>query len=575
MVNSDPMTHVRTGRLLIGLVAACWSLAAFGSLDATVDHTQVTELDLITLTVRLTNEEANGPPDFSGIDNDFDVVGQSGPNRSSEFTFINGRQNSETHTDWTLTLRPKHTGKLTIPPIALGNEKTNPIAIDVTRGDTSAASNANRLVFFETSVDTNATYVQGQVIYTVKLYYVNSISGDFPAPPDIDDAVVETVEKERRYQSIVGNRRFYVLEKSYAIYPQKSGKLVIPRETFSGLRGGGSFFSFAQTEPVNAVSEPHTIIVKPKPAAFTGGQWLPAKSLTITESWGGGKGAPKLQVGEPVNRILTMTAKGVASSLLPPFPALSLDNAKTYADPPDTTDQPNASDGIVSTESTTVGIVPTSPGKLTLPEIRVPWWNTKTDKMEVAVIPAETYTIAPAAPGASVSVPAAPPTPTPQTAAPIAPTQQTSYIPSRLWMYVLAAIALLWLATIWLWLGTRRRLTDLLRRMEEAPAPQAPGLTERDAWETFERACKAGNASRARNALFVWAKLRDPRLNSLRDLTDDVLAAEVDRLDDALYAPGAAQTWQGNTLLAAATTLRTTKPTPPPKTTLAPTLNPV
>ena len=49
--------------------------------------------------------------------------------------------------------------------------------------------------------------------------------------------------------------------------------------------------------------------------------------------------------------------------------------------------------GITARQVTVVGIVPTRAGTLTLPEISIPWWNTQTDREEVAIIPAMTYEV--------------------------------------------------------------------------------------------------------------------------------------------------------------------------------------
>lgn len=565
---------LRITSYLAGLLLAGVSLAAFASFTASVDQTRISQDDLVTLTLRLSNENTSASPDFSGIRKDFAIVQQSGPNQSSEFTFINGKQSSETHTDWTLTLQPKRIGLLTIPAIRLGNEATQPIAIEVLPGNAvSPMRPRNHYVFFETSVDHHSVYVQGQIIFTEKLFYVDSISGSFPAAPNIDNAVVQPVEKEKRYQSVVDGHRYYVLEKSYAIYPQQSGTLVIPSQRFHGTRGSASFF--APSQPVSAISRQHTIHVKPAPAAFTNPNWLPAQGLTLRESWGNHQ--PQFKVGDPVNRTLTLTARGVAASLLPSFPKLHLANAKSYADPPTTSNQTSERYGIIGTESVTVGIVPTKPGKLTLPEIRVPWWNTTTNKMQVAVIPAETYTIA-AAPGSSVTIPQAPPANTQAPANTSQPKQVVTYIPSKLWLYVLAALVLLWLISTWQWLSTRRQLNRLGTGDEPAAPPvRNYGVSEDNAWDLFSRACKSGNADRASKALFVWGKSRYPNIHTLRDLGaigGEHLTTEIIRLENALYAPQSAADWQGDTLLDAASQLHKAKQEKPKRTALADALNP-
>ncbi|MCB1691756.1 MAG: protein BatD, partial [Pseudomonadales bacterium] len=438
----------RIGRSILVLLAfGC--AAAQADLTATVDRNAISEFDLVTLSLRLANDPGNVTPDFSVVEKDFTIVSQSGPSRQSQFIFSNGQQMSESHTEWDITLRPKRKGTLTIPPIRVGNQQTQPIEIDVSAASASMTRRMNQYVFFDTSVDTHEAYVQGQIIYTVKLFYVDSISGDFPAPPNLSGAVVETIESEKRYESIVNNRRFYVLEKRYAIYPQQSGELVIPGERFNGARGRGSFFS-AQ-EPVSAGSPAIKIDVKPRPASFTGEHWLPAKSVQLTESIK--QDGSTLKVGEPFNRTLRITAEGLASSLLPPFAHLDLPNAKTYQDPPETNDSP-MNGGVKSSLSTTIGIVPTEPGTLTLPAIEVPWWNTQTNKMEVARLPPHTFTVEPGN-GATVSVPE---TPTAEKSSRTPLASDKGMPAPNLWMYVAIGFAVLWLITLWLWFSLRRQI---------------------------------------------------------------------------------------------------------------------
>lgn len=565
------MTQIRIGRLLLAASLMLWGTTAMAAFTASVDHTRVTQLDLVNLTVDLSNEQTDQSPDFGDIEKDFDIINRSGPNESTHLTIINGQQTGGTRIEWTLSLRPKRLGQLTIPAIHLGSRSTQPIDITVTKASEARTRHMNELVFFDTSVDTDKVYVQGQVMYTVKLYYSDAISGNAPSAPDIDDAVVEPVEKEKRYESIINNRRYYVLETSYAIFPQKSGKLVIPQEVFNGSRGSTSFFSPRQ--PVSAVSEPHTITVEPRPAAFNGKQWLPAKSLVITESWGK-DGKPSMKVGDPVNRVLTMTAKGVASSLLPTFPKLDLPNAKVYEDPPDMTDDPNPDVGIVSTESVTVGIVPTQPGKLTLPEIRIPWWNTKTDKMEVAVIPAETFDVAPA-PGVSANIPTAPPTAA-TTAPDNTPVPTLATPASPMLKIALGVVTLLWLLTIWAWWHTRRQLKQLSAGATDQVAVEAAGTSEADAWGQLVQACKNDEAIAAANSLFLWARRRFPGINASSDIArygGEGLKAEINKLDAALYSPQG-DTWHGGALLAELSAIRDSGNATSRETDLAASINP-
>ena len=547
------------------LVCALFSTALNAAVTATVDRTTISELDLLTLTIRISGGEPDITPDFSPIRRDFDILG-SQSQQSSSISFINGRQTRSVRMDYVLTLRAKRLGRLSIPPIQVGNEVTSAIAIRSVPPSDAQTLRMNQQVFFDTFVDTKNTYVQAQVLYTVKLLYAESISGDFPPPPKIEDAVVETIESEKRYETIVNNRRYFVLEKQYAIFPQKSGLLVIPRETFVGSRGQRSLFSSRQR--ISAVSAMHLINVKTIPENFTGDDWIPAKQFSLRETWAED---PVFRVGEPVNRILSMSATGLAASLLPPIADLNLDNAKTYADPPESTEQAGV-DGIIATNTTTIGIVPITEGNLTFPEIRIPWWNTETDRAEVAVIPEATYRVLPAI--GYVSVAPTIRTPALQSETKIVPQSAIS----RYWMMLAGAFAFLWLLTTWQWWSVRSRLA-VLETEPPVSAPTFETLNESSAFKLLDAACKSSNASEAHTQLFLWGRAKFSRIECIQDLkqiaSSEAFTRALDNLESALYSPAADTNWQGAELLKAVTRLSKTRETKDRKSALLDTLNPV
>ncbi|HIL94282.1 MAG TPA: hypothetical protein EYG51_00005, partial [Pseudomonadales bacterium] len=212
--------------------------SAFAQLSVTVDRTQITEADLVRLNIRVDNVTTSSNPDFGALERDFEILAALGPNQNSRISIVNGRQTSEVHTTWELRLRARRLGQLIIPAFKIGDQSSQPIRIEVVKQSAAMKQKMDQLVFFDTSVDHTNIYVQGQIIYTIRLFYIENISGDFPAPPELGDAVIETIESERRYDTITNGRRYYVLEKRYAIYPQRSGELVIPRQAFSGSRVG-------------------------------------------------------------------------------------------------------------------------------------------------------------------------------------------------------------------------------------------------------------------------------------------------------------------------------------------------
>ena len=542
------MNH-QIGKLLLVLAALTASMAQ-ADLVATVDRTIISDADLLTLTVRASNATSDIEPDFSVLEKDFEIVSLS-PQRNSSFSIVNGNTTSISYVDYVIRLAPRRMGDLNIPPIQAGNEITRAIPIRIQRLSSAEQQRMNQYVFFETTVDTNEVYVQGQIIYAVKLFYTEAIGGDFPQPPALPDTVVETLENEKRYESIVNGRRYYVLEKRYAIFPQRSGQLAIPRERFNGSRGRGSIF--ARKQPVSAVSKSHSILVKTIPAAFSGENWLPARTLSLQETWT--EAMPTFRVGEPVNRTITLSATGLSSTTLPGMSEFKVANAKVYADPPATENQVSE-DGVSALQVTTIGIVPTETGELYLPEISIPWWNTLTERQEVAVLPAATFTVLPsltqAADVPTVTVPV-----TELTQSRVVTTEVEPY-----WRWAAIVACLLLLVSTWQWLELRRQV----RILESATVSREEQMIfddpdEQREYKALKTACTRNRATDAHRQLFLWAKARFPDINSTNQLGNqhDDLAIELDNLEMHLFSSAENTTWRGAALLAAVDSLRSRK----------------
>jgi hypothetical protein len=537
----------QTGKQILATLTLLWlmvfSASVHAELRVTVDRTEITDADQIKLTIRLDNATTSSNPDFRALERDFEIVQRSGPNQSSRISIVNGRQTSEVFVTWELRLRPKRLGVLTIPAFRFGSDTSSPIQIRVSQQSAEMKRKMSQLVFFETSVDTNETYVQGQILYTIKLYYVENISGDFPAPPAVQDVLVEIIESEKRYDAITNGRRYYVLEKKYGLYPQKSGAFTIPAQTFSGFRVGPGFFS--TREPVLSRSESHTVEVKPKPASFPGDHWLPATELNLDANWL--SGAPNFVVGEPVNRSIEIQAKGVASSLLPELNVPEVPGVKTYQDPPVEEQNVNA-EGISAKQTVVVGIVPTKSGTIELPEIKIPWWNTRTDQLELAVIPAETFTVAPS-PQSSVVVPQRG-----ATGATVPAAQGDNPVSSAdpFWRNIALGLLAAWIATLFIWLFT---WLSSRRTPETKNIPTEPSLDEKAALKDLTQACTANDGQAVQSHLVTWGRFRYPGIRSIQELAqrsgDEALRSAIRELESKLYAPNANGKWLGNNLLKA------------------------
>lgn len=551
---------MKTGKLtqfsnLLLIVSVLFTSGALAGLSASVDRTTLSEVDIFTLTLESDDPSNNAELDLKSLSDDFQIL-ETKQSSQQSISFINGQGSMKSTTEWHITLRPHRQGRLTIPSISLGADHSKPITINVVSQTQSAKRRNNHLLFFETEVDAQEVYVQAQIVYSVKFYFAESLKGDFSSP-QIDDAIVEVLNKEKRYQSTVNGQGYYVVEKRYALFPQKSGTLTIPRETFSGYRGGNSFSLFGSRERVGAVSEQISVKVKPKPASFPSAQWLPATSLSLAESWS--TDPWELQVGEPVNRTITLSATAIPARMLPAIDDINESSLKIYRDPADTSNT-LGDNGVSSIRAEVMSLVPTQPGSLTLPEIRITWWNTREDKLEEAIIPAVTYSVRPAAQVAIVpsgnNLPA-------EDIAGSAPANASSpeavaSPTSSVWLYLLLSLSLALLVICIVMVRqlrfTKRELTALkYERSSGHPSTNNQQLSEDALYRKFVQACHENNPQQIQQRLLAWAQHQMPDIETLSQFTSRQNIAELthqlENIDQQLYGNSSPQSFTSADIL--------------------------
>jgi hypothetical protein len=301
---------------------------------------------------------------------------------------------------------------------------------------------------------------------------------------------------------------------------------------------------------VRARSEPIELNVRPIPAAFTGPTWLPAEQVFLVESW---PDDATYRVGEPVTRTLTLRATGLASSQLPEITAEIPQDIRQYPDQP-ALENRVADGGLVGVRQERVALIPSRAGELMLPEVAIPWWNVRTDSMEVARVPARMITVVPAAdaptPPVAPDAVIAPdervgaPADSPGIRDPATPGSQSGVAP--VWVWVSLGLAVGWLATLIAWWATRRG------RRHAGDRPRSRPPSDKQLVAAFDAACDANDAVAAKGALLAWAKMHWPgsparSLGELAARLDGESQQSIHELSRVLYG-GATEGWHGRSL---------------------------
>ncbi|MBJ90073.1 MAG: hypothetical protein CMO98_09460 [Woeseia sp.] len=502
------------------------------SVVASIDRPNVELNESFTLKVTV-DTAIDIEPDASALEADFHVGTRS---QLSNTTIVNG-QISRSRT-WTYVMMAKRQGTLTIPPVKIGAEESQPIQIIVTPPSTSHPGEAD--IFVTTEVDRKQSFVQAQVLYSVKVYRSVATRQPRLSEPSMSGAevLIQPVGEERSYESILNGKAYNVVERAYALFPQASGKIAIDGARFEarvlrdGRITGRKIFESQPIEiMVSSIPEP--------PADFPDAVWLPAKSVILSEDWSRDLG--HLPLGEPITRHLTVTAIGQLSTQIPALEPAVSENIKVYPDKPEFRDAPEAS-GIRAMRRDQYAMIGIAAGDVVVPEIRLPWWNIDAGEWQVALLPGSTLHIEPAVMPAQNLIPLE------QTGETSASSTEVQILYVDFWRYVSIGLGGTLVLTLigWWWSSRPKRVKDKQFPVEPIHKRQAKVL------KAARKAAVANNAADVKSNLLHWGRLEWPDNcpRNIRELSSRVsapLSAALEEFCNATYGPGR-QEWDGDAL---------------------------
>src|SRR5690606_30726415 len=259
---------------------------AHAALEASVERTRLVEGESLELTLETPSAGRLSELDLTPLEAHFEV---HGTRQLSLVSQINGRTSPVTR--WVISITPLRTGYVVIPPLQLGDVSSQPISLHVLSADQAATDRGARLapVFIDSEVDTETPYVQAQVLLTLRIYHSVSLFDDSSLSGlEIPNARVESLGRPRNFERVINGGRHGVIEVRYAIYPQHSGELEIPSQLFSAtaLQPGTGRSSARSGRVVQVRSPSITLQVRPIPTDYPAdAPWIPARSLTLTQTW--------------------------------------------------------------------------------------------------------------------------------------------------------------------------------------------------------------------------------------------------------------------------------------------------
>ncbi len=556
--------------VLLGVVQS-----ATAALHAWVDSPDVAAGEAVRLTLAH-DGQTNSRPDLAPLKRDFDILGSS---TSSNLQIVNGKASSTTQVE--LSLAPKRSGQLTIPPITWDSDRSPALTLNVTAnaassnsgGATGAPAATNNKVFMETDADPKSPYVQAATQVTVRVYTAVPLSHGDLEFPDTDAATVRQVGSDTIGNVVRNGQPYQVITRHYSVFPQHSGKVTIDGPTlngeipgqsrgigatdpFQGLFGNSPFSGMlGARKPIRLHAEPIVLDVRARPASAGTSYWLPARNVSLEAHWTPSQ--LQTHVGDPITLDLKLQADGLTAAQLPDLSTLlSLPaQLKAYPDQPKLQDEPQG-DELIGSREQSIALIADEAGQFTIPELHLTWWDTRANQTREAILPARTLSVQPApGSGTSAAAPAQSPLPAasnankqPATSAPAASVASPASEAAR-WKWISLVLGLLWLGTLAAWLVTR---TQPGRRpptiKSEGDSGNSGARARRSAFLT---ACRNNDAREARRNLLLWANAEwrgapIPGLSALAKRLDDAnIMNELRALDRACYGEAS---WSGAAL---------------------------
>lgn len=531
-------------------ILLCWQTKALATITMQIEPSNPQAGETIRLTLTQDDMQSNATPDWTPLEKDFSL---SGTAHNMSYTAVNGVAKSESQ--WVVLLIPKRAGVIAIPPIQIGQQYSQASQVEIGAATTTHPSpSENNAVILKGELSQNKSFINEQVTYTVKLYSRQSLVNAQYQPPHVENALLIPLGNGRRYQTTMNGLEYSVDEQQYAIFSQKSGALQITPPKLSAVT-----YSNVPRQ-INLEADPITLTVKPIPETNANQPWLPAKQVTLAEQYD--SSTTTATQGATVQRTITIRAVGIPAELLPNLTFADSPQFSIYPEKPDTHNTLRQQE-LAGTSIIKVTYVLNQPGQITLPSVKLAWFNTKTGTQEVASLPSHDIMVA-TKPGASHTPPVTLKKPQQNhSQATPAPKKQSR----TLAWWVAGAFGFAWIMTLALWGWFRHRGVAMKHSIRPALA-------------RLRKACKNNDPTQAHAALLDWGRLQWPdtaifNLNQLSLLVSHIgLKKQITLLSQALYSQNGVSSWRGDALWNAVEGYRPFKSTPKITRDALPPINP-
>ncbi|EAZ92309.1 BatD family protein [Crocosphaera chwakensis] len=236
-------------------------------------------------------------------------------------------------------------------------------------------------VFLRTSLEPKNPIVGQQVTVNVDVF-VNSWFAKAPQFSDIqiDDTIAFlppnatlNLTKRIKNQTYAGQRH------SYFLFPQLPGRYYLPTISVKIIPGGGTGEAITlSTQETSFMAQ-----LPSKLASESSDPIIATSNLEVkTEvNINGNSELKSLQVGDTIERIVTIAAVDTLATFLPSINPGDTSGLAAYPDPPLLTNRFERGQ-LTAIRSDRISYIASEPGRYQLPSLSIIWWNTQTQSLE-------------------------------------------------------------------------------------------------------------------------------------------------------------------------------------------------
>ena len=387
--------HPILNTILFCIATVIFSANAYADthVSATVSNNDIVIGDFIDLTITVNDSDDDYQFDPSELNNHFNV---SRPSQSNQTQYINGTLSQQTQ--WRVKIQAKQLGKIDIPALKIGDLYTQVITINVRKSSQKATTDSNVNAFIENSVNKQSLYL-GQPLTLTSIIYLDQASQAVNelqlVSPVLENAQIKVIGEDVNGSSVRNGIQYQTIKRIYQIDTQETGTLIINSPLLTGsLRKVVRIDDWKNrvvAQAINIRGDALTVTIKtlPKTVSET---TLISDDIHLFEA--SDFATKALYVGEPITRKITLQAASITKDHIPTINFNYSPDLRFYPDKDKITE--GTANGLTYiVREMQHAIIPDKAGELVLPEIKLAWWNSKTDKQAFATIPARTLTILP------------------------------------------------------------------------------------------------------------------------------------------------------------------------------------